>query len=142
MIPISKQIMYKTKWRRLFAPTQLSIQGQWLHFKLGLSLVGKIAQMGELTGHALQRSANSVCSACFSAACEPYNIHKSSPRQTSTAQTARISQHVAGFDYLSSEHSRGLQSWSRRRNMLSGNRTPRTIYSGLVTWNRLLRENG
>lgn len=34
MIPISKQIMYKTKWRRLFAPTQLSIQGQWLHFQV------------------------------------------------------------------------------------------------------------
>lgn len=98
----------------------------------------KIAYMGGLTGHALQRSANSVCSAYFSAACEPYNIHKSSPRQTSTAQTARISQLVAGFDYLSSAQSRGLRSLSRCRNMLSGNRTPRTIYSGLVTWNRLL----
>lgn len=30
MTPTSRQVMYNTKWRKLFAPTQLSIHGQWL----------------------------------------------------------------------------------------------------------------
>ena len=33
-IPISKDSIYKKKWRRLFAPTQLKTQGQWLCCKL------------------------------------------------------------------------------------------------------------
>lgn len=31
IMPTSRHTIYNTKWRRLLAPTQLSIQGQWLY---------------------------------------------------------------------------------------------------------------